>query len=378
MYNAERIENLFELAQEKAVVITQLVLDAGTQCRAKLNKEQAENYAANMLAGKADEFPAVKVARLTESVQMPDGSLLEAGALVLVDGFHRIEGASQAKLETFKAEIVDCTLEDAIYYSMRANNTNGLSFVGKDYQNAIRKLYTLDNAWREHGKKKEIAAMFGCSEKTVQRATAAIDKEIKAEAFKMFEAGATDSDVAAFAVISIQTAANWRKEWEEAKNLEQPDPENPQGSDNEPEADQPKNPMDMTLAQILALKDSPVKAIALKLLMDSIKKDAQAEPEQPQQDDEPPFDKEPEAEAEPQAGVKDDKAAKLAQEWKGKDCWFILGLNRADLDKLANPKAAIKRAFTKALKQCHPDHYGENEACDMLKHAQDEAMKFYR
>ncbi|WFZ78566.1 hypothetical protein MQM1_084 [Aeromonas phage vB_AsaP_MQM1] len=373
MYNADLIENLFEMAQEKAVVITQLVLDAGTQCRAKLNKEQAENYAANMLAGTANEFPAVKVARLTESVQMPDGSLLEAGALVLVDGFHRIEGASQAKLETFKAELVDCTLEDAIYYSMRANNTNGLSFVGKDYQNAVRKLYQLDAAWREHGKKKEIAIMFGCSEKTVQRATAAIDKDIKAEAFKMFEAGATDAEVAAFAVISTQTAANWRTEWEAAKQGSNNDPENPQGSDNEPEQDGPKNPMDMTLSQILALKDSPVKAIALKLLMDSIKKDGQAEPEaQAKQDDEPPF------EAEPQEGVKDDKAAKLAEEWKGKDCWFILGLNRDELAKLANPKAAIKRAYAKQLKQCHPDHYGENEACKMLKEAQDEASKWFR
>ena len=382
MYNAKRIETLFDGATRGFTKINLLVLDAGTQCRSKLNKEQAENYAANMLAGKAPEFPAVKVAHLTESVQMPDGSTLETGALVLVDGFHRVDGAHAAKLETFQTETVDCTLEDAIYYAMRANSTNGLSFVGKDYQTAIRKLYSMDKAWQEHGKKKEIAEMFGCSEKTVQRATAAIDKEIKAESFKMFDAGYSDEDIAAYAVITIQTAQAWRKEWEEAKagagsEGDEGGGAGDAGNDNAGTG----NPLDLTFAQVLALKDSGVKAQLLKMLMDSIKADAGKAKEDPKaapEDDIPPFDaddKEPEGTSE---GVKDNKAAELAKKWKVLTCWEIMGLERDKLAAMANPKAAIKRAFAKNLKECHPDHYGENEACDMLKNAQDKILKYFK
>lgn len=381
MYNAQKVATLFDNAVRGFTRIGDLVLDAGTQCRAKLNTEQAENYAANMLAGKAKDFPAVKVARLIESVQMKDGSLLEAGALVLVDGFHRIEGAHSAKLETFQSETVDCDLETAIYYAMQANSTNGLSLAGKDYQNAIRKLYSMDKAWREHGKKKEIAALFGCSEKTVQRATVAIDKETKAESFKMFERGYSDQDVSDYAVITLQTAQAWRKEWEESK-VEKPqgagDGEG-QGQGGDDTNAGTNNPLDLTFAQVLALKNSQLKAQLLKMLMDSIKQDAGQAKEEPKaaQDDEPPFDaddKEPEA----PEGVKDNGAAELAKKWRGLTCWEIMGLERDKLAAMANPKAAIKRAFAKALKECHPDHYGENEACEMLKNAQDEILKYFR
>lgn len=373
--NLDTIKNLFDNAQPCTVDLKTVITDAGTQQRAAVNKQAIEDYTANMQAGQAPNFPRIRVVRLTAPITLPDGSTAEIGAEVLVDGFQRREGALGAKLHTFQGEYVEATLEEAIYFSMCANSTNGVKMGGKDYQNAIKNLYTLDAKWRGHGMKQEIAKLLGCSTKTVQRATTAIDKATKAEAFRMFEAGYNDADVAAFAFITEKTAGEWRKEWQESKKGKDEPKGSQSGTDEDPKDSTgtndnagSDNPLDLTFAQVLQLKDPAIKAKLLKMLMDSIQADNQSEPE-------PEPQPEPEPEPEPEPSVNDDRLDELAATWSKLDCWGILGTSLAKLAKLKQPKTGLQRAYNKMLKQVHPDKYGESKALEMLKDALAQAQK---
>lgn len=362
-FNLDTIKALFDNAEAAQTKLADIITDAGTQQRAKMNKEAVENYTAAMENGEASEFPAVKLVRLINDELMPDGSTIQAGALILADGFHRIESAVAAKLQTFQSFIADGTLQDAIYYSMTANSTNGVNLQGKDYQQAIKRLYTLDGGyWREHGRKKEIAALFGCSTKTVERATAAIDKATKADAFKLFEQGASDDEVAAMAFKSLKTIKQWREEWEKTQQPnDEPKGDNAgeQGTNQEDHTNAgDNNPLNLTFEQVLKLKDKDLQRKLLALLMDAVGIKAES-----QQEAEP----EPQPEAE---SVNDENPTDaLANKWRGLDWWDVLGLDLAQLNGLKNPKAAIKRAYNKLLKQVHSDKYGENEALEILKDA---------
>lgn len=374
-FNREAISNLFDDATVEQVKLSDIIIDAGTQQRAKMNAEAIENYMHAMQNGEASEFPAIKLVRLIEPVTLPDGTELEAGALILADGFHRTDAAVGAKLATFQSFIADGTLQDAIYYSMTANSTNGVNLQGKDYQIAIKKLYTLANGyWREHGRKKEIAALFGCSTKTVERATAAIDKATKAEAFKMFEKGEDLNHIADVSFKSLKTIKQWFEEWTKAQEAkEEPKgPEGEQGTNQEQHQNAgTNNPLDLTFAEVLALKDSALKAKLLKLLMDSVAKD-EPQQEEPKQEEPQP---EPQQDAEEPEG---DAMKDLANLWRGQDWWVILGLDLVKLNGMAKPKAAIKRAYNKALKQCHSDKHGANEALEILKDALAASAKMYK
>lgn len=365
-FNLDTIKALFDNAEAAQTKLADIITDAGTQQRAKMNKEAVENYTAAMEAGQASEFPAVHLVRLINDEVMPDGSTIQAGALILADGFHRIESAVAAKLQTFQSLIADGTLQDAIYYSMTANSTNGVNLQGKDYQQAIKRLYTLDGGyWREHGRKKEIAALFGCSTKTVERATAAIDKATKAEAFKMFEQGASDDEVAAMAYKSLKTIKQWREDWEKTQNKnnnnEQGGDTGEQGTNQEQSTNAgDNNPLNLTFEQVLKLKDKDLQRKLLTLLMDAVGVKAESQ-EEPQP--------EPEQAEEPQQEADENPTVELANKWRGLDWWDVLGLDLAQLNGLKNPKAAIKRAYNKLLKQVHSDKYGDNEALEILKDA---------
>lgn len=376
--NVQEIKNLFADANVESINLAELVIDAGTQMRDKMNKNAIENYAHAMSEGRAKEFPEILVVALNHSVSMPDGSLLEDGALVLVDGFHRTEAAHSAKLATFQAKVVSADLETAKLFAMTANSEHGAQMSGKDYQKSIRELYSLNASWREHGKGKEMAALFGCSTKTVERALKVVKAEIKAQAFKMFSEGATDEQVAEFAVMHVKTAAEWRKEWEaatakaEAKDSAGSDT----GSDKQEETKDSKNPMDLSFAEVLRLKDSALKAQLLKMLMDSIKEDS-AKQEEPQP--EPEQEEEPQQEEKEPENVQGDSMEDLAKEWAAKDCWELFGKTHAQFQAMKNPKSALKRAYSKLLIKCHSDKYGkDNAALKVLTEAFAKASKYFK
>lgn len=377
MLNVEQIKSLFDNASLETINLSDVVLNAGTQMREKTDSARIEDYREAMANGDAPKFPPIKLIALKEPVTLPDGVELMTGALILVDGFHRCDGAVKAKLAKFQAEIVEGDLETAKYYAMTANSDHGVSLKGKDYQNAIRELYELNASWREHGKQKEIAALFGCSTKTVERALKVVKAAIKAEAFKMFEQGATDQQVADFAVMHVKTAAEWREDWEDSKPKEKEDKEDKEPNNKEDKEPDTNNPMDLTMGQVLRLKDKVLKAKLLKLLMDSIKADNETEEPEPQPEPEPHPEPE-EAEEEPEETNDDSYIADLAKQWKGKTCWEILGKTKEELGALKNPKTGLKRAYTKQLKGCHSDQYDNNEALEILKDALSQASKYFK
>lgn len=379
MFDLNKISAMFNASPVETILLKDLILDAGTQQRVKLNSQSVENYTANFEDGQVKDFPPVDVVQLTEPVTMPDGSIIEAGALILVDGFHRIDSASKAKLTGFHARVAQATLEDAKYYAMTANSTHGTQMGGKDYQKAIQELYNMSPSWREHGKGKEMAQLFGCSTKTIERALKAIKAAIKAEAFKMFEAGATNVEVAEFAVIHEKTAQTWREEWEATKApKDDPKDNDPSDSDEDPK-DAEENPLDLSFGQVLRLKNPTLKAQLLKMLLDAVKGDSASSSSEAPQDAPKADPKQPDPEpasVEPEASQEQlDPMQALFNEWDGKDCWEIFGKTLDQFLAMKNPKQALKRAYNKLLKQCHSDIHGDNKALELLKGFMAEASR---
>lgn len=363
------LENIFNSVPASIQPIGDLVLDAGTQQRAKMDNDAVLGYTEAMKASGIEHWEAVKVFELVAPVMLPDGSTLEAGARLLVDGFHRVDAAVSANYDRFPMQVVTGTYEDAVYYSLIANKKNGVSLKGKDFQKAIKKLYALDAAWRAHGKKQELALLFGCSTKTVERAVKAIDDEIKSQAFNMFDAGATDNEVMEFSHKSLNTVKAWREDWELSKaDPEGGDNTGPDGGDDNGATDDPTDVTTLTIAQAMKLKDPQVQAAILAILAEAygIKGDTGAQQDEPQpepeaaqpEDDEPPFSTDEE-----QPGVTGDAMEDLAAQWKAKgDAFSILDLTREKMDSYANKKAQLNRAYNKLLRQCHPDRFGKDNA----------------
>ena len=364
------LELLFNNVKAELLPIGDLVLDAGTQQRDKVDKTAIEGYAESMKAGGVEHWEGLEVVEITHDHKLPDGSVLMAGAHVLVNGFHRVDAAVDANYDKFPQKVVQGTFKEAVYYSMIANKKNGVSLKGKDFQKAIKKLYSLDPAWREHGKKQELALMFGCSTKTVERAVKAIDVEIKQQAFNMFADGKTDNEVMAFSHKSLNTVKAWREEYEQ-ELLDAEGGDGGEGGDGESgDGGDSTGFLNITINDALKIADKEIQAAILAILTE-----AYGTPEQPQKEKAGDGTSEPEKEpqdatGEPESVSSDDPMEQLAVELESKgDCYAILGLDPAKVSAYANPKAQVNRAYNKLLKQCHPDRFGANRAQKVLADA---------
>ncbi len=132
--------------------ITSLRLDGGTQTRAELDPATAAEYAEAMKSGAT--FPPVTV--------FHDGT-----DLWLADGFHRIEGARLAGLETVPADVHTGTQRDAHLYAIGANQTHGLRRSIEDKRQAVRAL--LDDPEWSNWSDREIAKRCGVSHPFVSK-----------------------------------------------------------------------------------------------------------------------------------------------------------------------------------------------------------------
>lgn len=366
------IETIFNGADVINTKLNDIIQLDDLQQRHKTDGDAIEAYTEAMKAKGVKGWEPVKLIELKEAHTLPDGSELEKGALLLVDGFQRTEAAVQANYDHFPAVIAQGTLDDAIKFSLIANKYNGVSLKGKDFQKAIKRLYALDSNWREHGKKKELALLFGCSEKTVQRAVSAIDKEIKEQAFNMFAEGATDKEVADFAHKSVATIKKWREEYDELQAATEEQETNEQQQEEQKGDD--VDILNLTIENALKVTNPQVQAAILSILNDAFgaPQQTQDEPQQEQaQDDEPPFDTEPQ-------GVNDDLPTSLAKEWKGKTPFEILGITKEKFESYQQKKAQLNRAYNKVLKRIHPDKFGQTEALDILMTALAEIKKTYK
>lgn len=104
------------------VKIKDIVIDAGTQARMSINPDTVTEYAERMVEG--DKFPPV--------VLFHDGSNYFIG-----DGFHRVLAAERNTMDRIDAEINKGTREDALWYALGANRTNGQRMTRGDIRHAV-------------------------------------------------------------------------------------------------------------------------------------------------------------------------------------------------------------------------------------------------
>lgn len=123
------------------------------QSRVEMDGETVQEYTAAMKDG--EQFPPIVV--------FPDGN----GGYVVADGFHRLNAAKNAKLETIAAEVHDGGPRDAILYSAGANIRHGLRRSNDDKRRAVLMLLE-DSEWSRWSNR-EIARRTGVSDPTVAK-----------------------------------------------------------------------------------------------------------------------------------------------------------------------------------------------------------------
>jgi len=355
--NITNLETLFDKIDGEILPIAQLVLDAGTQQRAKTDKAAIDGYTESMKVNGVESWEPIQVIQLTHAHTLHDGSELTAGAHILVNGFQRLDACIGANYDTFPTKVCEGTFEEAVYYSMIANKRNGVSLKGADYQKAIKKLYILDAAWREHGKKKELALLFGCSTKTVERAVKAIDAEVKGQCFNMFAEGKTNQQVVDFSHKALNTIKTWREEYEQSLEDEETAKQEKEQAEAKAEADKSDlSYLEMTIGEAMKVVDKEIQAAILAILNNTY--GAQAAQDEPKASDTPQDDEPSNDEPDPSLSPMD----ALAAQWRTLDEYGVHGTTKEKVEKYVNKKAQLNRLHKLALKQCHPDKHGKDNA----------------
>ena len=117
----------------KALNLSAIIIDKGTQSRAAISEETVSDYAEAMQAG--DTFPPITV--------FHDGV-----DYYLADGFHRLHAAKRLHKASIQADVRTGTLRDAILYSLGANRDHGLRRSNADKRKCVQTLLE-DFEWGE-------------------------------------------------------------------------------------------------------------------------------------------------------------------------------------------------------------------------------------
>jgi hypothetical protein len=117
----------------KALNLSAIIIDKGTQSRAAISEDTVTDYAEAMQAG--DQFPPVVVYH--------DGV-----DYYLADGFHRLHAAKRLHKASIQADVRTGTLRDAILYSLGANRDHGLRRSNADKRKCVQTLLE-DFEWGE-------------------------------------------------------------------------------------------------------------------------------------------------------------------------------------------------------------------------------------
>lgn len=342
----QAIKSLFNNATAMTVKLDDVELYDECQQRLKPNTEGIESYQEAMEAGEAPNFPPIRLVKLAKAEKLPDGTELEAGALVLSDGFTRHTAAEKAGLEEFQAEYVEGTLEDAKQFSWVANAQHGSKLGQNDYQALIRKIYLQD----PKVKKGDLARSLGCAAKTVSKALGVVEEEFKAKAHTMFTGGFSDKEIAKEVHKTEQTVKNWREAWNEEQNTP-------------PEPPKPVNPMKMKFDEVLAMEDLDKQINLLEMLQARVdenkrKANPDAPIEAPLEAANEPLEGElvqptTEAVEAPQGAIEEQGELDIPFEVEAEpvDCWSILGREREQVAGLANPKASLTRTVRTLIKE---------------------------
>jgi ParB-like chromosome segregation protein Spo0J len=134
----------------RRVRLDAIAFDAGTQIRAALDQAVVADYAEAMTDGA--QFPPVML--------FHDGNTHYIG-----DGFHRFMAAQRLQWRHIDAIVQPGTKEDALWFALGANRTNGKRLTEADKTHAIALARA---AWPEK-MQREIAAQVGCHPSLVSR-----------------------------------------------------------------------------------------------------------------------------------------------------------------------------------------------------------------
>jgi len=127
--------------ETKLIRIDSLVTE-NLQVRVALDENAIADYAEAMKDG--SDFPPIVVfkdpKRAAEDVgpYLADERAAEDVGPYLADGFHRVEAARRAGLETILAEVHEGTFDDALAFALKANDKHGVRRTNEDKRNAMR------------------------------------------------------------------------------------------------------------------------------------------------------------------------------------------------------------------------------------------------
>ena len=117
----------------KALNLSAIIIDKGTQSRAAISEDTVSDYAEAMQAG--DTFPPITV-------------FFDGVDYYLADGFHRLHAAKRLHKASIQADVRTGTLRDAILYSLGANRDHGLRRSNADKRKCVQTLLE-DFEWGE-------------------------------------------------------------------------------------------------------------------------------------------------------------------------------------------------------------------------------------
>lgn len=138
------------------IKLSLITIDAGTQARAKINKNVVEEYA--QLLGEGTIFPPIVVFGEKN---------------ILADGWHRFFAHRAAKINEIEVESHEGGVREAIFHGFGANKHRGLQMNRGDTKNIIVHMLT-DKEWSKLGDRK-IADHVGVSSSTVLRLRQAME-----------------------------------------------------------------------------------------------------------------------------------------------------------------------------------------------------------
>ena len=125
----------------KKIKLDEIIVDGGTQTRAALNEDTISDYAEAMTEGA--KFPTVVV-------------FASGTAYLLADGFHRFMAAQRCGWVEIDADVRKGSKQDAIKYSLGANNVHGLRRTNADKRRGV------EIALKEFGKLSDQAIADMC------------------------------------------------------------------------------------------------------------------------------------------------------------------------------------------------------------------------
>src|SRR4051794_39695887 len=130
-----------------------IVLDERAQPRVTMDFAMVEEFAADMLRG--DAFPPIDV-------------FFDGEVYWLADGFHRYHAATAIQMTEIVCRVDDGDLDDAVWFSLQANRSNGVRRTQQDVKNAAKRAIVHHRG--KHQADGWIADYIGCARGTVTSA----------------------------------------------------------------------------------------------------------------------------------------------------------------------------------------------------------------